>query len=158
MGHQYTEKGKVNGISTDVDMNVFNENIFLNKVDTSINKSNSSINNVDWLTKYLKSWNWTQWVKDLQSECNKQGFSNQPVDGICGTKTLEGCPALKLGAKGNITKLLQKVLKAYGIANLKEDGIFGTNTYNAVVTYQKLKGLTADGVVGYNTWKALLGL
>ena len=164
VGHQYTEKGKVNGISTDVDMNVFNENIFLNKVDTSINKSNSSINNVDWLAEYLKSWNWISWVKELQAECNKQGFSNQPVDGLTyntktgESKTLASCPTLKIGAKGNITRLLQKVLKAYGIANLKEDGIFGTNTYNAVVAYQKLKGLTADGVVGYNTWKKLLGL
>lgn len=164
VGHQYTEKGKVNGISTDVNMNVFNENIFLNKVDTSINKSNSSINNVDWLAEYLKSWNWISWVKELQAECNKQGFSNQPVDGLTyntktgESKTLASCPTLKIGAKGNITRLLQKVLKAYGIANLKEDGIFGTNTYNAVVAYQKLKGLTADGVVGYNTWKKLLGL
>ena len=123
-----------------------------------INNSNSSINNVDWLAEYLKFWNWTQWVKDLQSECNKQGFSNQPVDGICGTKTLEGCPTLKLGAKGNITKLLQKVLKAYGIANLKEDGIFGDKTYNAVVAFQKSRGLAIDGIVGYNTWKVLLGI
>lgn len=123
-----------------------------------INNSNSSINNVDWLAEYLKFWNWTQWVKDLQSECNKQGFSNQPVDGICGTKTLEGCPTLKLGAKGNITRLLQKVLKAYGIANLKEDGIFGEETYKVVIAYQRAKGLTQDGIVGYNTWKKLLGL
>ena len=129
-----------------------------------INNSNSSINNVDWLAEYRKSWNWKEWVLELQRECNKQGFSNQPVDGLTyntktgESKTLASCPTLKIGAKGNITRLLQKVLKAYGIANLKEDGIFGTNTYNAVVAYQKLKGLTADGVVGYNTWKKLLGL
>ena len=116
------------------------------------------------MSEYLKSWNWKEWVIELQTECNRQGFSNQPVDGITynkktgESKTLASCPTLKIGAKGNITRLLQKVLKAYGIANLKEDGIFGTNTYNAVVAYQKLKGLTADGVVGYNTWKKLLGL
>ena len=95
---------------------------------------------------------------ELQGECNNQGFSNQPVDGICGAKTLAGCPTLELGAKGNITKLLQKVLKAFGIANLKIDGIFGEETYKAVIAYQKLKLLTPDGIVGPNTWKALLGL
>ena len=164
VGHQYTEKGKVNGISTDVDMNVFNESIFLNKVDTSINNINSSINNVDWLAEYLKSWNWKEWVLELQRECNKQGFSNQPVDGLTydaktgESKTLAGCPTLKIGAKGNITRLLQKVLKAYGIANLKEDGIFGEETYKVVIAYQRAKGLTQDGIVGYNTWKKLLGL
>ena len=157
VGHQYTENGYVEGAGK-VDMNNFTEGIFIEKTNISINNTNSSINNVDWLAEYLEFWNWKEWVEDLQSECNKQGFSNQLVDGICGTKTLEGCPTLKLGAKGNITKLLQKVLKAYGIANLKEDGIFGTNTYNAVVAYQKLKGLTADGEVGYNTWRKLLGL
>lgn len=53
---------------------------------------------------------------------------------------------------------MQKVLKAYGIANLKEDGIFGEETYKAVIAYQRAKGLTPDGIVGYNTWKKLLGL
>lgn len=123
--------------------------LFLSENTTTLN---------DWLSEYLKTWNWTQWVKELQAECNKQGFSNQKVDGICGINTLAGCPALKVGAKGNITKLLQRVLKAYGIANLKEDGIFGTNTYNAVVAYQRAKGLTPDGVVGPNTWRKILGL
>lgn len=35
------------------------------------------------------------------------------------------------------------------------DGIFGTNTKNAVINYQKSKGLKADGIVGCNTWTAL---
>ena len=129
-----------------------------------INKSNSSINNVDWLAEYLKPWNWKAWVIELQTECNRQGFSNQPVDGLTynaktgESKTLAGCPTLKLGAKGNITKLLQRILKAYGIANLKIDGVFGEETCKAVVAYQKSKGLSADGIVGYNTWRKLLGL
>lgn len=157
---QYSEKGQVPGISgSSVDMNILNNNELLNQ-SIKDNKTNTD----NWLAEYLKFWNWKEWVLELQRECNKQGFSNQPVDGLTyntktgESKTLAGCPTLKIGAKGNITKLLQKVLKAYGIANLKEDGIFGTDTYNAVVAYQKLKGLTADGVVGYNTWKALLGL
>lgn len=154
VGFQYTSKGIIKGSNGYIDMNDFYEGMLLN----SINNTNSSINNVDWLAEYLKSWNWTSWVKELQGECNAQGFSNQPVDGICGDKTLAGCPILRIGAKGNITKLLQKVLKAFGIANLKIDGIFGEETKKAVVAYQKLKGLVADGIVGPNTWRALLGL
>ena len=38
------------------------------------------------------------WVRRLQEECNKQGFSNQTVDGIPGPATLAGCPVLKKGA------------------------------------------------------------
>ena len=48
------------------------------------------------------------WVRRLQEECNKQGFSKQNVDGIAGPATLAGCPIVKIGAKGNITKLLQE--------------------------------------------------
>ena len=92
------------------------------------------------------------WVKRLQQECNKQGFSNQVVDGIAGPNTLKGCPLLKIGARGNITKLLQERL------GVSADGIFGNNTKSAVIIYQKSKGLSADGIVGQNTWKKLLGL
>lgn len=35
------------------------------------------------------------------------------------------------------------------------DGIFGTNTKNAVVVFQKAKSLTADGIVGSDTWGAM---
>ena len=35
------------------------------------------------------------------------------------------------------------------------DGGFGTQTRNAVVAYQRSRGLTADGIVGCNTWRSL---
>ena len=35
------------------------------------------------------------------------------------------------------------------------DGIFGAKTYNAVVKFQKDRGLAVDGIVGKNTWAAL---
>lgn len=96
--------------------------------------------------------NYDSWVARLQEECNKQGFSNQKVDGIAGPNTLNGCPMLKQGARGNITKLLQEKL------GISADGIFGANTKVAVISYQKANGLSADGIVGPNTWKKLLGL
>lgn len=90
------------------------------------------------------------WISILQAECNRQGFSNQKIDGIMGKNTLNGCPTLRQGARGNITKLLQKKL------GVQVDGIFGRNTYNAVVRLQKSNGLVADGIVGRNTWKVIL--
>ena len=98
------------------------------------------------------------WVRRLQSECNKQGFSNQVVDGIAGPNTLKGCPLLKIGASGNITKLLQEKLTSLGYGTNGVDGIFGNGTKNAVIKYQKSKGLSADGIVGQNTWRKLLNL
>ena len=102
-------------------------------------------------TKVVES-AFTNWVKRLQAECNAQGFSNQKVDGIPGPNTLAGCPLIRKGARGNITRLLQERL---GVA---QDGIFGSNTYNAVYNFQRNKGLSADGIVGQNTWRKLLNL
>ena len=147
-GHQYTEKGHINGINTNVDMNVFNESIFLDKSNISINNTDSS----DWLAEYLKSWNWSEWVGKLQRTIGVN------VDKIVGPITLKACTLLKKGMYGELVRRLQEVLKAYGFNCGDIDGIFGDNTYNAVVAFQKSRGLAIDGVVGYNTWKALLGL
>ena len=97
------------------------------------------------------------WVRSLQAELNTQGFRDSNgnklvVDGIAGSKTLSACPALRVGARGNITKIMQQKI---GVA---ADGIFGNGTKQAVINYQKSKGLVADGIVGRNTWRKLLGL
>lgn len=97
------------------------------------------------------------WVLRLQKELNKQGFrdsSNKKLseDGIAGSKTLSACPTVKRGAKGNITRLIQEKV------NIKVDGSYGTDTYNAVKKYQTNNKLSPDGIVGKNTWKKLLQL
>ena len=98
------------------------------------------------------------WVRRLQQECNNQGFSKQAVDGIPGQATLAGCPTVRKGAQGNITKLLQERLVTLGYNTNGVDGIFGNGTKNAVIAFQKSKGLSADGIVGANTWRKLLNL
>ena len=98
------------------------------------------------------------WVRRLQQECNNQGFSKQNVDGIAGPATLAGCPTLKKGASGNITKLLQEKLVKLGYNTNGVDGIFGNGTYSAVREFQKTRGLSIDGIVGQNTWRKLLNL
>ena len=98
------------------------------------------------------------WVRRLQQECNNQGFSKQNVDGIAGVNTLNGCPTLRQGASGNITKLLQEKLVSLGYSTNGIDGIYGSGTANAVKSYQSSKGLSQDGVCGQATWRKLLGL
>ena len=98
------------------------------------------------------------WVRRLQQECNNQGYSKQKVDGIAGLATLAGCPTLKKGASGNITKLLQEKLVTLGYSTNGVDGIFGSGTYSAVREFQKTRCLSVDGIVGQNTWRKLLNL
>lgn len=96
--------------------------------------------------------NYHSWIARLQEECNKQGFSNQKLDGIAGPNTLNGSPMVRRGARGNITKLIQEKL------GISADGIFGANTEVAVKNYQRTNGLSVDGIVGRNTWRKLLNL
>lgn len=102
--------------------------------------------------------NTDDWVRRLQQECNAQGFSNQKVDGIAGANTLNGCPTLRQGARGNITKLLQEKLVSLGYNTNGVDGIYGGGTASAVYSYQKNKLLVADKICGQATWRKLLGL
>lgn len=100
------------------------------------------------------------WIRALQEACNDQGFSSQPVDGVPGDLTLEGCPTLKQGVQGEITRILQQILinRGYSCGNAGADGVFGEGTYKAVIAFQNGNRLDADGIVGQNTWRALLGL
>lgn len=100
------------------------------------------------------------WIAKLQTECNAQGFSKQKVDGIAGPNTLAGCPTLKKGSKGTITKIMQQRLidLGYSCGSYGADGTNGAGTQEAIKRFQRDKGLTADGIVGPNTWRKLLGL
>ena len=55
---------------------------------------------------------------------------------------------------------LQKFLNKRGYTDaygcpLAEDGIYGNNTYNAVIKYQEANGLFGDGIVGDKTWNSM---
>ncbi len=62
----------------------------------------------------------------------------------------------KMGSSGAGVRELQELLNQNG-ANLTVDGIYGTNTANAVRQYQQNNGLTVDGVAGDETFGKLRG-
>lgn len=58
------------------------------------------------------------------------------------------------GNTGSSVLDLQQKLNRNGYS-LDEDGVFGNNTYNAVLDYQRKNNLAVDGVVGDETWGSL---
>ncbi|MDF1494751.1 spore cortex-lytic enzyme [Caproiciproducens sp. CPB-2] len=61
----------------------------------------------------------------------------------------------KVGSQGAEVKSIQTKLRDQGYYKGKVDGIFGSQTKSAVVSFQKAKGLTADGIAGPKTLAAL---
>ncbi len=59
------------------------------------------------------------------------------------------------GSRGSQVSLVQQKLKQYGYYDGAVDGVFGKETYNAVVWFQQKNGLKADGAVGPSTAAAL---
>lgn len=104
-------------------------------------------------------------VKRLQEAINDQGYGRIKCDGYFGETTLEHCPMVKPGARGEITKIIQQRLVDLGYKiNGGVDGIFGkynpntvaVTTEGAIRSLQKKHGIGVDGIVGRNTWKALM--
>jgi lipoprotein-anchoring transpeptidase ErfK/SrfK len=63
---------------------------------------------------------------------------------------------LRLGSHGDAVRTLQQRLAALHYFDFATaDGVFGQNTYHAVIAFQKVQGLTRDGLVGPATWAKL---
>ncbi len=62
---------------------------------------------------------------------------------------------LKKGSTGATVKKLQTKLKNWGYYTGAVDGIYGTQTVNAVKYFQRKNGLTVDGIAGNKTLAAM---
>lgn len=66
-----------------------------------------------------------------------------------------GYPLVKQGSKGVYVLVAQDGLNTLGYTTGGLDGIFGKATRNAVILYQRSRGLSVDGIVGCNTWRSI---
>ena len=66
-----------------------------------------------------------------------------------------GYPLIRQGSRGVYVLIAQDDLNTLGFRTGWLDGVFGVQTRNAVINYQRSRGLTADGIVGCNTWLSL---
>ncbi len=97
-------------------------------------------------------------VRDFQSN------NGLTVDGLVGNDTwtfllnLPPYPLLREGARSSYVRFLQNLLQSKFIPTGNIDGIFGSQTLNAVRAFQQENNLTVDGLVGNNTWNALTSM
>lgn len=132
VGHQYTETGHVNGINGNVDMNNFNESIFLGAPVIANNTTTKPIGGK---------------IAELQAICGVA------VDNIWGPITDNAVRNLPLAGLPYKTPELTIWIQLR--LGLVPDGIFGTCTEQAVREWQANHGLIVDGIAGYNTIKSL---
>ena len=66
-----------------------------------------------------------------------------------------GYPLIKQGSKSVYVLIAQDGLNTLGYRTGGLDGIFGSQTRNAVLNYQRDRGLSPDGIVGCNTWRSI---
>ena len=90
-------------------------------------------------------------LRDWQRAYNNSYGSKISVDGLYGpqTESVTYNAILKQGSRNALVAWLQCRI------NCEIDGIFGSQTRTALITYQINHGLTGDGVAGHNTWLSL---
>lgn len=68
--------------------------------------------------------------------------------------------ALRVGSRSSDVRTVQRYLNRIArnypaIPTVSADGVFGTNTENAVKAFQRIFNLTPDGIVGRTTWNKI---
>lgn len=79
------------------------------------------------------------------------------ADGVVGADTWEKLvKTVRQGDSNNAVRAVQDQLAGEYGYGVSVDGVFGSGTQSAVVSFQRSRGLSADGIVGLNTWNALV--
>ena len=80
------------------------------------------------------------------------------ADGVVGSQTKKALgitASKKTSTYSKTIETAQRKLKQWGYYKGAVDGIYGSQTYNAVVKFQRKNGLKVDGYIGEQTRKAL---
>lgn len=141
---QHTSSGKVNGISTNVDMNILYEDLpVINNNDNNNSKTNNS-----------------EIVKSLQRALNKDYNCGLDVDGIIGPLTTKAVNnnMVRNFTVGEFAKWVQErlIAKGYSLNNFGIDGRYGNESEKKVKEFQANCGIDVDGIVGINTVNRLI--
>ena len=141
---QHTSSGKVNGISTNVDMNILYEDLpVINNNDNNNPKTNNS-----------------EIVKSLQRALNQDYNCGLEIDGIIGPLTTKAINShmVRNFTVGEFAKWVQErlIAKGYSLNEFGVDGRYGNESEKKVKEFQANCGIDVDGIVGINTVNRLI--
>ena len=146
---QHTSKGRIDGISGNVDMNIMYNSIFTAEQPKPTPKPKPA----------PKPSNKNTAVKEWQTAAIADGFKFPKfgADGVWGAECesvakVAVCKKRLTYTNRSLTKIVQRKV------GVKADGMFGKDTDRAVRNFQKVNRLAVDGCVGINTWKKILGV
>ncbi len=91
-------------------------------------------------------------ILTLSKQAISLGLASGAARTLASTSTAS---VLKTGSRGAAVTELQKNLTKLGYDTKGTDGIFGNNTKDAVLSFQRAHNLTADGIVGAGTQNAI---
>ena len=118
----------------------------------NLNKMLSSCKTIDDIPKKMISYNKNVYGTVLSGLVKRRNSEIKMFTEGGGTQMFR---TVQKGSKNVAVRILQILLNEVG-GNVKVDGVFGSVTQSAVISYQKNHMLTADGVVGQITWNSLL--
>ncbi len=113
----------------------------------------------DWMSQWGSKALGSQGFRAIEILRNYYGdsiFINEATE-ISGIPSSYPGSPLRNGSSGDKVRQMQRQLNVISnayprIPKIAEDGVFGTQTENAVKIFQQIFGLDQDGVVGFNTW------
>lgn len=162
---QHTSKGKVDGIHTNVDLNIAYQNLSSKKSVTVSKQDSNSIKS--WMnTTYntgiaVDKLNMTElkkaFVTALQTEFNSQSNANLKVDGKLSsamTKHFRSA-SFQNGEQNRMTYLLQSALFYKGYYSGTPTGIWDSKTANAVKSFQNGERVSGSGKLNTETLRRI---
>lgn len=107
----------------------------------------------------LKGRGWAYWGKPRWIEYTGAAETPAETAASAATLTVSGLPLIRYGDKSESVRAAQLLLigRGYDCGRCGADGEVGQDTCNAVIAFQRDKGLQRDGIIGAQTWARLIG-
>lgn len=148
---QYTSKGKLDGVTGNVDLNKYYNNFTKNTPVKNAGTSKTCNINILNFQKAANADGYKDYTNKKLVEDGIDGSHTQSVRAKINMQAKKVGDRYKAGSTGEVVKWWQTRCNEILGTNLEIDGRFGPATRRATITLQKKFGLKVDGIAGKNS-------